>query len=290
MWSNIVGGTSPIGLRYMEPAADLRRHISSYYMFWADTPRVADVMRADLGQIRFMLAGNGEYSFVDGDRIVTPEISLIGPTTGATRFEVVGPLLVFGVALMPAGWAALVRADASSLADKVLDARDVFGSVMQDALDAMHGALSPETPVSIVDATMRTLIAHAADVPLWFTRMTDHWLIGAPSPNVDTLVASAELSSRHVERLARRIYGAPPKLLARKYRALRAASLLGQGHLPWQEVVGDAFYDQSHFIREFKHFTGQTPRHFQRDPTPVTRLSIARRALAGKLPELALVS
>lgn len=290
MWLTKIGGTQPIGLRYLEPAADLRGHISSYYLFWADYTQVADVMRADLPQLRFMIQGKGEYSFTGGDCSVTPDVALLGPTMGATRFAVAGPLLVFGIALLPAGWAALVRDDASRHADSVIDATAIFGSLPKDALDAMRGALTPNVMVSIADMAMRALVARAADTPLWFTRMTDRWLTGAASPNVDELVAAAGMSSRQVERLARRIYGAPPKLLARKYRALRAASLLGQGDLPWQEVVGDAFYDQSHFIREFKIFTGQTPRHFQRDPTPVTRLSIGRRALTGKLPELALVS
>jgi AraC-like DNA-binding protein len=290
VWSKLVEGAGPIGLRYIEPAADLRGHISSYYLFWADFPQVADMMRADLPQIRFMIAGGGQYSLATGSQIVTPRIALIGPTLGATRFAVTGPLLVFGIALLPAGWAALVRDDASRHADSVIDASAVFGVLMEDALSAMYGAVSPEILVSIADSAMRALVVRASEVPIWFTRLTDRWLVGAASPDVDTLVASAGMSSRQIERLARRIYGAPPKLLARKYRALRMASLLGQGHQPWQEVVGDAFYDQSHFIREFKHFTGQTPRHFQRDPTPVTRLSIGRRALAGQLPELALVS
>lgn len=290
MWLSTVGGTQPIGLRYMVPAPDLREYISSYYLFWAHLPNVADVMRADLPQIRFMIEGSGEYNFANGDCIATPDVSLIGPTMGATRFAVAGPLRVLGIALLPAGWATLVRDDASRHADSLIDASAVFGTLVEDALDAMRGALHPEVLVSIADAVMRELVGRVSEVPLWFTRLTDGWLTGAASPDVDTLVAATGMSSRQVERLARRIYGAPPKLLARKYRALRAASLLGQGDLPWQEVVGDAFYDQSHFIREFKHFTGQTPRHFQRDPTPVTRLSIGRRALAGKLPELALVS
>jgi len=290
VWLNGDWGTQPIGLRYLEPAPDLRSHISSYYVFWANYTKVADVMRADLPQLRFMIQGRGEYSFAGGGQAATPEIALLGPTMGATRFAVAGPLLVFGVALLPAGWAALVRDDASRHADSVIDATAVFGTLPNDALDAMRGAVSPDVMVTLADMVMRALVSRAADSPLWFTRMTDRWLTGALSPDVDELVSAAGMSSRQVERLARRIYGAPPKLLARKYRALRAASLLGQGHLPWQEVVGDAFYDQSHFIREFKIFTGQTPRHFQRDPTPVTRLSIGRRALAGKLPELALVS
>ena len=287
---SMTGGTQPIGLRYLEPARDLRGIVSSYYIFWANLPTVADLMRADMPQLRFMLKGSGNYNFANNQTTTTPEVALIGPTMGASHFDVVGPILVFGIALLPAGWAALVREDASGHADALTDGTAMFGPLFEEALDAMRCAPDPLVMVSIADAVMRALVAKGRDVPLWFTRMTDGWLVGSASPEVDALVASADMSARQVERLARRIYGAPPKLLARKYRALRAASLLGSGNLSWQDVAGDAFYDQSHFIREVKHFTGLTPRQLLRDPPPVTKLMGQRREMKGHLSELALLS
>jgi methylphosphotriester-DNA--protein-cysteine methyltransferase len=283
-------GSPVIGLHYFEPAADLRRHISSYYIFRADLPAVADIMRADIAQLRFMVAGIGAYYFSDGVRVPTPDICLLGPTTAATSIEVIGPLLVFGVGLHPAGWAALVREDASQYSARAEDAVGRFGSPVEEALDAMRCARSAAEMLAVANIAMRRLLVRAAEPPLWFTAMTDHWLIGEASPQVDTLVERTGMSARQVERLAKRIYGAPPKLLARKYRALRAASLLGTGKMPWTDVVGDAFYDQSHFIREFKHFTGHTPNQFQRAPSPLTQLTLQRRALIGKLPEIVVIT
>lgn len=278
------------GLRYHAPAPDLRRHISSYYIFRADLPFVEDLVRADLGQIRFMIAGEGAYRFFGEPPVTAPAVSLIGPTLAATRFAVRGPVHVLGIGINPAGWAALVREDASALADCVIDARDIFGSLMDDALDAMRFNPDETKILSIVDAVMRVLVARAQEAPAWFTAMTDRWLADAPSPEVDALIRESGMSGRQIERLARRVYGAPPKLLARKYRALRAASLFAAQRLHWADAAGDAFYDQSHFIREFKRFTGQTPQQFQREPTPVTRLTLARRALEGRLPRLTVIS
>lgn len=281
---------SPISLGYFAPAADLRRYVAYYYLFRADLPHVADVTRADVAQLRFMLAGQGDYSFGDGFVAPTPEVCLTGPTMAATRFAVEGPMRVFGVAILPAGWATMIRGDAGAHADRVEDAVAMFGAGMADALDALRNAHSVAEMVAIGDATMRRLSRRASEPPIWFTQLTDAWLTGDASPLVDTLIADSGLSARHVERLAGRIYGAPPKLLARKYRALRAASLLGANGLPWSEMAGDAFYDQSHFIREFKRFTGLTPGQFQRNPPPVMRLTRQRRGLAGLAPKIAVVS
>ncbi|SNS51466.1 transcriptional regulator, AraC family [Sphingomonas laterariae] len=282
------GYDQAVSLRYFAPAPDLRRHLSAYYIFRADLPQMADLVRADTAQLRFMISGAGSYGFGDGRVIGAPEISLLGPTTAATRFDVVGPVLVFGVGILPAGWASLVEDDASLFADLVVDAVDVFGGMLEDALDAMRFDDRPSRMIAVVDAIMRGLLADAADAPYWFTHLTDRWLTDALSPAVDTLVKATGVSGRQVERLARRIYGAPPKLLARKYRALRAAArFVNSTH--WADAAGDAFYDQSHFIREFKTFTGLTPLQFQRTPTPVTKLTLERGKLST-LPRLTLLS
>ena len=287
--SPVAGAAPPIALRYFEPAPDLKPFIASYYLFRVDLPFMDDVMRADLAQLRFMLSGQGLYGFGTGRSMHTPEVCLLGPTMGATQFAVKGPLHVFGVSILPAGWAALIRDDASGHSDMADNAADVLGPLVDDALDAMRNAASPELMVSIANATMRALLARAQDPPFWFTRLTDTWLTGELSPQVDWLIAESGMSSRQIERLARRIYGAPPKMLARKYRALRAASLISaQGE--WPITWDYAFYDQSHFIREFKQFTGLTPRQFQIDPPPVMRLTMGRRRLAGKLATLSVLS
>jgi AraC-like DNA-binding protein len=280
-----------IGLRYFLPAPDLRRYIASYYVFRADLPLVSDVVRADLAQIRFMIAGQGRYQFAGGSTVETPRVSLVGPTMAASRFEIVGPVLVFGASLLPTGWAAAVREDANLLVHQVDDAAARLGPVLGDALDAMCAAPTPEAMVSIGDAAMRAVFSRAVDPPLWFTRLMEGWLTDAASPSMDTLAELSGMSSRHLARMANRIYGAPPKLLARKYRALRAATMLCCDPADAGFGTGcEAFYDQSHFIREVKLFTGLTPTQYRQNPPPVTRLMLQRRGFAAaQLPRIAVV-
>jgi AraC-like DNA-binding protein len=294
MRSNAAGGTwrgvgPVIALRYFLPAPDLRRYIASYYVFRANLPLVSDLVRADLAQIRFMIAGRGCYQFAGGLRIDTPQVSLVGPTMAASRFELVGPALVFGASLLPTGWAAVVREDASRLVHHVDDAVARLGPVLDDALDAMSSAPTAEAMVSIGDAAMRAVFSRAVDPPLWFTRMMEGWLTDAASPSLDRLAELSGTSPRQLARLANRIYGAPPKLLARKYRALRAATMLCDLPAAGLTTAQEAFYDQSHFIRELRRFTGLTPTQYRENPPPVTRLMLQRRGFAAQLPPIAVV-
>lgn len=279
-------------LRYFSPAAPLRPWVSSYYLFEVDHPVIADTLRAELPQVRFMFRGFGSFRYGEGPQIVMPQAALCGPTSVAVNFNAVGPLAVFGAGLLPAGWAALVGAGASEFANTLTDLEQVAGVAARRALDRMGEATTPREVVAAADAFFLLLSTRAKAPPLWFTRATDDWLAGSANPDVQLLVQETGMSARQVERLAQRIYGASPKLLSRKYRTLQAAVRLGLNpDADWEQAAAGAFYDQSHFIREFKTFIGMTPTQFVAKGSPwLTRLTIAKRQQHATMPRLNLLS
>jgi AraC-like DNA-binding protein len=123
--------------------------------------------------------------------------------------------------------------------------------------------------------------------PFEFTSKVDNWLSEPGYPDVDLLTDSTGLSLRQLERMTKRYYGMPPKKLARKYRALRAAQALAHGDSLDDAGLGLAFYDQSHLIREVKQFTGLTPSQLRAGKSQLTRATMeGRRALGGKVGSL----
>jgi len=279
-----------VTIRYFTPAPPLRRYISSYYWFEAEAP-FTDLIRAELPQVRFRVRGTCTFRFGGGCIEACPEVMLSGPTAAPVEFSTQGPLTAFGAGLLPAGWAALIGADADAHADALVDFRDIDAVAAVTCLDQLASATDDATRVAAADRFFTKLAASAHAVPYWFTDLTDSWLTASTSPQVDTLVARSGLCSRQIERLSRRIYGGAPKLMSRKYRALQAAVRLGNGDAHnWSEAAGDAFYDQSHFIREFKTFVGLTPSRFAVEAAPISRLTIARRAQLPNMPRLALFS
>lgn len=279
-------------LRYFSPAVPLRSWISSYYVFEADAPLLSDTLRAELPQVRFMFQGCGTFSYAGGAPVAMPPAALCGPTTVAVNFVAQGPLKIFGAGLLPAGWAALVGAGASEFADTLANLEDVAGPVARRALNRMGEARTHREVVAAADAFFLLLSMQAKPPPLWFTRAADEWLAGSLNPNVADLVKLTGMSSRQIERLALRVYGASPKMLSRKYRALQAAVRLGlDPDSGWESAAAGAFYDQSHFIRDFKAFVGMTPSQFTDKGSPwLTRLTIAKRQSLVTMPKLNLVS
>lgn len=277
---------SAVSLDYAAPDPALKEFVSVFYAFRSDLPRFEDNDRADLAQLRFQLSGAGHYRFADGHVQVGPEIQIVGPTMGVTHICVEGPAEVFGAGLLPAGWGAMIGTDASSLTNRVVDATELFGRDLCDFADRLRSATTLEERVAIGNALIRDLVARGNELPRWFTRTVDEWLESHLNPQVDDLVATTRLSRRQVERLCKRLYGAPPKLLARKYRALRAAVVLAKGEACTSELVARGFYDQSHCIREIKLFTGVTPTRITGDLNELTRLTMKRTEFAGQVAPL----
>lgn len=272
-----------ITLDYAAPAEALRDYLSVFYEFRADVPLFADIERADFAQIRFTLAGTGTYRFADGHEQFAPMIAIIGPTTGNTNVRFEGPVHGFGAGLMPAGWAVTMRIEASTLVNRVIDATRLFGPSLNAVADELRAAPTLADKVAIGNRVVGELATQTADAPIGFTHAVDAWLSASASPCIDTLCASLGLSRRQVERRCKALYGAPPKLLARKYRALRAAVTLARGEAAMDDLIGDGFYDQSHFIREIKAFTGVTPTRFGEDLPTLARLTLKRAELAGQI-------
>jgi hypothetical protein len=71
--------------------------------FTAAVPDYQDMTRADMPQLRFMLSGGGQYEFHNGNRMETPEVCMVGPTMGATKFYLDGTAEVFGISGVAAG-------------------------------------------------------------------------------------------------------------------------------------------------------------------------------------------
>ena len=270
-----------VSLDYAAPSADVAQYLSVFYEFRADAPIFQDTERAAIAQVRFILEGSeGVYVFADGSRQLAPLIHILGPTTGPTATHITGPVHLFGAGLLPSGWGALLDFEASLLVNRAIDATELFGNGLYVEREAMRAAHDMAGRVAIGTAIAHRLIARGNTRIFDFTRIVDDWLSDSPSPDVDVLVAATGLSRRHVERKCNACYGLPPKILSRKYRALKAAMLIARNE-PTGDLADFGFYDQSHMIREIKRFTGVTPSRLVDELPMLATLMLKRGDVEG---------
>lgn len=270
---------------YCPAPPHLADRVSSFYEFHDPAPLHDDIERADRQQIRLTIEGEGEYHFANGHIDPAHKVTLMGPTSGSIRGISRGPTRVVGAGLWPAAWHAIAGRNAEVWLDHAVDAAEVFGAERVDQLwHDVAAAPDCEGRFVVLADFIATVTEPADPEHLQFTRQVDSWLSGTPDPHVDVLQAVTGFGQRRLERMTKRYYGLPPKTLARKYRALRAAAALARGEDLNDAGLADGFYDQSHLIREVKRFAGLTPQRLRmRESQLLTEIAEGRVALRGQV-------
>jgi AraC-like DNA-binding protein len=276
-----------IEVQYNAPGAQLEKLVSSFYRLDFEGDKLSEIERADRAQFRFQLRGVGEYHFASGTIAPAYPVTIIGPTTAPVQAVASGPVTIFGWGMLPAGWVALMGKEADKFVDRAIDAREIFGDAIMVLWEQLIEAPDFAAQCPIGESFAKDIYNHGKTTAFEFTSKVDNWLLENIDPDIDDLATATGLSPRQLERVTKRYYGMPPKKLARKYRALRAAHALARGDSLDDTGLGLAFYDQSHLIREIKEFTGLTPRQLRSGESELTQVTMdGRRALGGKVSNL----
>ncbi|HEX5644828.1 MAG TPA: helix-turn-helix domain-containing protein [Erythrobacter sp.] len=260
---------------YIAPPPALSDYITTLYHFRCDEPVIRDIQPAAIGQLAIFPHGVGAMQFRDGRIDPSHETNLLTPFSVAAPFFVDGPFHAVGAVMSTLGWAALTGLDASRCGNRLVRAGDWLGSDIDQtgaALCAAYrsGELSGrDCAIALAEFISRNLKPvnprHAELI-----RLTGEWLRSGLNPPLASLMQRAAYSERQVQRLVERYFGLPPQALARKYRALRSAALLSLPTLTpeWEAQLAEAFFDQSHMIREINLFVGRTPARLGDDESP----------------------
>ena len=96
--------------------------------------------------------------------------------------------------------------------------------------------------------------------------------------NIDDLSTQLNTSRRSLERYFIENVGMSPKYYSRVLRFNYAFGLKRSNPaLDWFDIIYDCgYFDQTHFIKDFRHFTGQPPVAFYSKPHPIEAVYVGR--------------
>jgi AraC-like DNA-binding protein len=276
---------SPDGMKVTQfvPPAALAPFVTHVYFFRCDQMRLTDQMPAALGQLMFLLKGSAHLQFQDGRTVPVSDTTVMGPGLGAAEFTFDGPFYHLGFALSPLGFVALTGRPANQYADRAVPASALFGPEIDTLAQTIIAGFTDGTMrlSQIVDEVTRFLLARLRPIPNSHAQMVQTvigWLSSNFDPDVDQLYSKLEMSRSTAARLITRYFGCAPKLLTRKYRALRAATIMVDPNATaeMRSQVESTFYDQPHMIREIRQFAGRTPGALDSNNAKVMRLWLSK--------------
>ncbi len=253
---------------FIEPPESLAQHITAFFIFRSDSEIIRDVQPANTGHLMVFLSGHGEARFFDGRAQRNQPVSLIGPTNAAMPYVVKGPFVCFGCGFTPIGWRALTGMSAADSCDRFIDSDAILGAdnaaYFEELLTIENTATGAQRHQMMADTTERFFLPLLKAVPEKHRQIiaaTTRWIDNSLTPDIEQLYVGLPVAKRQAQRVIGDYFGCAPKQLMRKYRAVRAAMLLNDPACSDDSIdaVQDLFYDQSHMIREIRHFAGRTP-------------------------------
>ena len=283
--------SSLINVDYIAPPAAISDFVTTLYHFRCDEVKIRDVQPSSVGHLAIFPYGKGEMHFSAGHRDPNHEVAVMTPLSTANPIMVDGPFHVIGAALTPLGWASLTGLHAGEHRDRLRDAGEILGDavvemgqhlISQYRDGKMTGRECALAIGDIIGRNVKPINSRHMDL----IKVVNMWLGSSLNPDLGVLLDKAAYSERQVQRLTERYFGLSPQALARKYRALRAAAFLSFPSLSpeFEAELAEAFFDQSHMIREINRFVGRTPARLRDPDSPYLSELIAPKNLRERQP------
>ena len=264
------GDTASHSFEFVAAPSDLTPYLNSLYIWRSPAEQLDDVLPAYSGQMVVFGQGVGRMQFDEGTVSESSDAFFLAPLCQARNFSVSGPATLFGVSLNFRGWAALSGLSVHDYHDCFLEPGMVLGDSLARKFQGLaarwrEGELDDGALLDAMSDIVRQGISQLPEQHLTVIDRTLEWLSSSFKPDLDRLYDQLPYSKRQAQRLVAQFFGQSPVRLVRRYRAVRAATLLSMPQLPeeLEAEIREAFYDQAHLIKEIRFFTGRTPKRLQ---------------------------
>jgi AraC-like DNA-binding protein len=277
-----VSRDSPVKVRFYVPPPELQTFFTTFYFVEIDVPagtRAIDRLHPEWANLRIYAGECPIADRHDGTQLSGTNFAATGPSSKAVRFEV-GPARMWGIGLLPLGWAKFVPAPAAELADSVLDGHSHPAFACFAPLAAAIFAGEPDEAGELARITAYFLSRLDDPVPDEQRIEAIHAALLDPEiDSVSRLVVRARIGQRTVERICYRAFGFRPKVLLRRQRFMRSlAQYMLDPTLKWIGAIDGAYHDQAQFVRDFRQFMGMTPRAYAALDKPILGAVMHERA------------
>ncbi len=275
-----------LSVRFFLPAPGLRPYVTSYYALETGDTRIDDHLHPEWANIRFALSGRWTWSMEDSatDSEVTGDATLFGPTSRAARITASSGAKLWGIGLLPLGWACLFGRPASDYANLGAPLDKLWGEAASALLAGLRADDGDAARVARLDAFLQARL-RAGAIPADPILLRMHAaLMSGDIATVASFAREVGVSQRTLERLCPRFFGFAPKPLLRRQRFLRALDAVqnNPGRTLIERLDAD-YFDQAHFVREFHAFMGSAPTAYFAQPRELMRLAAEeRRKLLGE--------
>ena len=197
----------------------------------------------------------------DDESIAEPRSFFSGQIKRSIMIQSTGAVGVFGVRFRPAGSYPFLRLPIAELTEKVIDLTEIWGREGRELNFRILESTTNQERIRHAESFLLNRLDQKIAEDVIVRQALAEIIRAKGQTSMDFLMRNIGISSRQLERKFDQLVGLTPKTFSRIIRFQNVFDLLSKNHFGALTTLGlqCGFYDQAHFIHEFKTFTGQTP-------------------------------
>jgi AraC-like DNA-binding protein len=174
---------------------------------------------------------------------------------------------VFGVKFKPGAFYPFVKSPVSRFTDGSISFWDAFGVDGKPLEAAILSLEDKGKMIELAENFMRERLPERDENVEVINQIVDRIIADRAITKVDDMVSRLNLNKRMLQRLFSQYVGVSPKWVINRYRLLEAAEQLADGEVvDWPKLALElGYFDQAHFIKDFKTIVGRTPVEYARN-------------------------
>ena len=196
--------------------------------------------------------------------IIQPRSFVFGQLSEPLEIEPTGKIGIFAVRFHPDGFIPFSNQPIKNLENKANDLEHIFGDLALELSKKIINSKTTTERIAIIEDFLMKYLANTETIDRVIKISLETMLNVNGQLTVNNLTDQIKVDTRKLQRKFASTIGLSPKQLAKIFRLQAALKKLSSDQKTKLVTAAhdSEYYDQSHFIKDFKEFTGQTPKEF----------------------------
>lgn len=245
------------GFTFYQPHEALREYVRFYWVFRSYRTVSALTFPVGCPQIIFH---KRKPLYIPELNSFQSSLTISGQVNFPSHLNTTGKTEMIVVVFKPYGLSPFLNIPASLFYNQEVSGYDIDDKGLHGLDGRISECVDDIDSIKLIDNWLLSRIVSRVDYQTQRIKAAVNQIFTVPQTPVSDLAATACLGKKQFERSFRSLVGINPKEYARIVRFQRALALTRSGESGLGQIAyANGYSDQSHFIREFKRFSGLTP-------------------------------
>lgn len=247
--------------KVIQPIPPLREYIRFFWVLENNSINFVDKFKIIPEGVPGLIFQENPTAFCNKDKQMLPQYFLFGQATQYAELSAKGRFRNIGVSFQPAALKSVFGIEAIELTQQHIDFNDLIKTTLGSQL------LNIPTLTQQIAVLEQFFLQQTADCKERNNKVQFAINQIQKSKELKKVQTDLKISERSLERLFKKHIGISPKLYSRICRFQTSLKILKTADINALKEISylENYFDQSHFIRDFKYFAGTTPKSFFQD-------------------------